>query len=289
MAGHSDSSFIGAGGVRLYSQTWAAESAPRGVIAIVHGAGEHSGRYPTIVEHLTASGFAIAGFDHRGHGQSPGRRGHIMSWSEYREDVRAFLGHVGAQFPDVPMFLYGHSLGGLIATEYVLFHPEGLDGLIVSGIATRPTGVRKRHLVIAARLLSRFLPTFSVRLQVDPLALSRDESVVRAYNADPLVHHMASMRWGTEIFGAIARVRSRTSEISLPILILHGGGDRVTGVEGSQELFEKVSSSDKKLIVYPESGHEPHNDFDRVQVAKDVETWLEAHLTEDVVSKPRAV
>jgi alpha-beta hydrolase superfamily lysophospholipase len=271
--------FIGADGVELYSSCWRPRGTARAVVALVHGIGEHAGRYTTLVTHLTAAGFAVCGFDHRGHGRSPGRRGHIGSWTEYREDVQAFLGTAEKQFPRRPVFLYGHSLGALIVTEYVIAYPGGgLAGLIVSGIPLQPTGVAKPHLVALARILSRVWPTFSISLGVDGSRLSRDQDVVRDYGEDPLVHHVASMRWGAETLAAIERVRSRAAAIRLPILVLHGGNDKINSVEGSKELFEKVSSADKQLRIYPGGAHEPHNDINRAQVALDVEEWLNLHV-----------
>jgi alpha-beta hydrolase superfamily lysophospholipase len=273
--------FTGADGLELESSCWRPRGEPRAVVALIHGLGEHAGRYTTLVTHLTAAGFVVCGFDHRGHGRSPGRRGHIGSWSEYREDVRAFLGRTGKQFPDRPMFLYGHSLGALIAAEYVIAYPGcGLAGLILSGIPLKPGGISKPHLVLAARTLSRVWPTLSVSLGVDGSQLSRDKDVVREYDEDPLVHHVGTMRWGAETLSAIDRVRSGAANIRLPVLILHGGEDKVNSVEGSRELFEKVSSADKLLIVYPGGAHEPHNDIQRDTVMLDVEEWLNRRMTE---------
>lgn len=265
--------------MELYFSCWRPRGDARAIVALVHGIGEHVGRYTTLVTHLTAAGFAVCGFDHRGHGRSPGRKGHIGSWTEYREDVRAFLGVAEKQFPGRPVFLYGHSLGALIVTEYVIAYPGGgLVGLIASGIPLQPTGVAKPHLIALARILSRVWPTFSISLGVDGSRLSRDPDVVRDYDEDPLVHHVASMRWGAETLAAIERVRSRAAAIRLPILVLHGGNDKINSVEGSKELFEKVSSADKQLRIYPGGAHEPHNDINRAQVALDVEEWLNLHV-----------
>jgi alpha-beta hydrolase superfamily lysophospholipase len=278
-----EQTFTGADGVELYSSCWRPRGEARAVIALVHGVGEHAGRYSTLVTHLTAAGFAVCGFDHRGHGRSPGRRGHIGSWAEYREDVRAFLARTGKQFPDRPMFLYGHSLGALIVAEFVIAYPGSeVAGLIVSGIPLQPTGVAKPHLVALARVLSRVWPTLTVSLGVDGKKLSRDKEVVRDYDEDPLVHHVGSMRWGAETLAAIDRVRSGAAAIRLPTLILHGGDDKVNSVEGSKELFEKISSADKKLLIYAGGAHEPHNDIDRDKVALDVEEWLNEHLARAV-------
>lgn len=277
-----ESSFTGAGGVQLFSQAWRprVDHAPEAAaaVALVHGIGEHSGRYVWLVEHLTAAGFAVFSFDHRGHGRSPGRRGHITSWSEYRDDVGAFLEHVHRLSPGVPIFIYGHSLGALIVAEYVLSKQPDVAGVILSGIPLQPTGVAKPHLIAMARILSRILPSLRVSLGVNPDALSRDKAVAKAYEQDPLVHHRASMRWGTETLDAIDRVRSHASDIRLPLLILHGEADQVNSVAGSRELLETVSSPDKQLRVYAGGAHEPHNDLDRDKVVRDVAEWLTEHV-----------
>lgn len=273
-----ESSFIGSGGVQLFSQSWDArgenKSQAKAAVALVHGIGEHSGRYVWLVEHLTASGFSVFSFDHRGHGRSPGRRGHISSWSEYRDDVGAFLDLVRRVSPGLPIFIYGHSLGALIVAEFLVSKRPDVAGVILSGIPLQPTGVAKPHLVALAKILSRILPSLLVSFGVKPDALSRDPAVARAYEEDPLVHHRASMRWGTETLDAIERVRSRGSDIELPLLILHGEADRVNSVAGSRELFDSVSSGDKQLLVYPDGAHEPHNDLDRDKVVRDVTDWL---------------
>ena len=274
---HREATLRRSGDVDLFVQTWQPTGAIRGVVALVHGIGEHSGRYGYLVERLVGAGFAVVALDNRGHGRSGGVHGHIDSWSEYREDVHAFLNYVSAHFMRLPLFLYGHSLGGLIVTDYVLFHPDGLDGLIVSGHPLRPTGSAKPILVLLARILSKYKPTISFSLGLDDNTLSRDPEVVRAYKEDPLVHRRVSARWGTETLATIDRVRARAGEIRLPLLILHGGADRINSVDGSRELFGLASSPDKQIRIYPGGYHESHNDLDRELVATDVIEWLIDH------------
>lgn len=245
-------------------------------MALVHGIGEHSGRYAYLVDRLLEQGVAIAAFDARGHGRSGGLHGHIDTWSNYRDDVHEFLRYVSAHFMRIPLFLYGHSLGALIVTDYVLFYPDGLEGLIVSGHPLRPTGAAKPYLVLIARLLSRYRPTTALRLGISDDALSRDPAVVRAYREDPLVHRKVTARWGTEALEAIDRVRARAVEIHVPLLVLHGEADMINSVEGSKELFNLASSADKQLLVYPGGYHEPHNDLDRDKVVSDVIEWIAA-------------
>jgi alpha-beta hydrolase superfamily lysophospholipase len=281
--------FAGAGGLELVGECTPARvdagQSPRAVVALVHGISEHSGRYWWVVTQLTTSRFAACTFDLRGHGESQGRRGHIDSWSQYRDDVEVYLEQVRARHPGIPIFIYGHSLGALIVAEYVLFHPEGLAGMIVSGIPLRPVGVAKAPLVLLAKSLSRIWPTFSVSLGLGGARLSRDPAIVRAYNEDPKVHHTATARWGTETLSAIDRVKSRMAEIRLPILILHGGADPVNSVQGSRDLYDSVSSADKELKIYPGGMHEPHNDVNRDEVINDVENWLSRQLEKTVSRK----
>jgi alpha-beta hydrolase superfamily lysophospholipase len=275
-AAHSEGKIRGHNGVGLFEQTWLPAGEPRGVVALVHGIGEHSNRYGYIVKRLSDAGFAVCALDNRGHGRSDGVQGHVDTWADYREDLHLFMRYVIAKFPNIPIVLYGHSLGALIVTDYVLFYPDGIKGLIVSGHPFRPTGAAKPILIKIARVLSRYLPEFSLSLGLDDNTLSRDPAVVKAYREDPLVHRKVTARWGTEALAAVDRVRERAGEIRMPLLVLHGGADKINSAEGSRELYEKTSSGDKELIIYPDGFHEPHNDLDREKVASDVIAWLEA-------------
>ena len=269
--------FGGVGSVDLYFQSWQEEEKTRAVLAVVHGFGEHCGRYLNVVNHLTPLGYGVYGFDLRGHGRSPGQRGHIQSWDEYRGDLRAFLQKVSSQEPTPPVFLLGHSMGALIALDYLLHNPAGLRGAIVSGAPLEPVGVAKPFLVLLARVLSRVWPRFSLPLGLDPKGISRDTDVVKAYEADPLVHGKASVRWGTEILKTIERVKTHPAEVHLPILLIHGGSDPLNSPEGTRKFFERILLPDKEMKIYPGSYHEVHNDFDYEQVMKDMAQWMERH------------
>ena len=275
---HSEGTFHGDGGLALYYQRWRPDGPPRSVLALVHGIGEHSGRYMNVVRAFTGRGHAVYGFDHRGHGRSPGPRGHIDRWEQYRGDVTAFLRVVGAREPDRLLFLLGHSLGALIVLDYILHHPEGLRGAIISGAPLEPVGVAKPHLVAVTRLLSRVWPRFTVPLGLDASALSRDPDVARAYREDPLVHGIATVRWGAECLARIGWVKSHAADVRLPILLIHGAADRLNSPDGSRRLFEGMKCADKSLRIFPGGYHEPHNDLDHAVVLEDVAQWLDRHL-----------
>jgi alpha-beta hydrolase superfamily lysophospholipase len=275
---HREEIFRGAGGVDLCGHCWHAAPDPRAIVAVVHGHGEHSGRYMNVVHSLLPRGYAIYGFDHRGHGRSRGQRGHINSWAEYRGDVKTFLRWIAERESHPPIFLMGHSMGALVALDYLLHDSTGIAGAIISGAPIEPAGVAKPYLVLLSRLLSRVCPRFPLRLALDTSKLSRDAAVVRAYVNDPLVHGKFSARWGTESLAAVARVKARAGDVNVPMLFIHGEADRLNSPDGVRTFFENVASADKTLHLYPDMYHELHNDIGYDRVMMDLEQWLGRHL-----------
>lgn len=275
---HNEGKFTGYGGLELYYQSWQPDTAAKAVIALIHGLGEHSGRYPHVVNHLVPRGYAIYGFDHRGHGRSAQKLcAHVNQWGEYRGDVHAFLRFVREQTPDRPLFLMGHSMGGLIVLNYALYHPEDLQGVIASAPAVGAVDASPL-LIFIGRILSKLKPDICLDTGLDVNAISRDPAEVRAYMEDPLVSSKVSARWSTEFMNTIAWTREHAAEFKPALLILHGEADTLVPPEGSRIFFEKVQQPDKKRIVYPGGYHENHNDVHREQITVDLERWLEAHL-----------
>jgi alpha-beta hydrolase superfamily lysophospholipase len=169
-------------------------------------------------------------------------------------------------------------MGAVIELDYLLFHSEGLRGAVISGAAVEPVDKTKPLQLAVGRVLSRVRPTLSTKWKFGGAGVSRDPAVVQAYDTDPLVNNQSSLRWGMEFLSAIDRVKSRAAEIKLPVLLVHGGDDRVVSPDGSRRLFEQISSTDKELKVYPGRFHEAHNDFGREEVLSDIVRWLDAHL-----------
>ncbi len=273
---HQEGQFAGEQGVTLYYQCWRPDGEPRAALVIVHGYGEHSGRYRNVVAHLVPLGYAVYSFDLRGHGRSPGRRGHVDSWDEFLQDVKAFIALVEDREPGRPLFLYGHSMGGLIALEYGLNYPAGLRGVIASGPALLQTGVSPA-LVFLSRILSRIMPRLGINTGLDPAGVSRDPAVVQAYRDDPLVHSMATPRFGTEMTAAQERTLAGAAGWTLPLLMVHGGADLLVPPEASCLFFDQVTISDKQRIEYEGGFHEPHNDTLHPQLTADLARWLEQH------------
>jgi alpha-beta hydrolase superfamily lysophospholipase len=274
---HSQGTFEAFDGTTLFYQSWVPDDEPKAVLAIVHGFGEHSGRYGNVVKVLVPRGIAVYGFDLRGHGRSHGQRSYIRDWSEYRRDLRSFLDLVRSQQPGRPLFLMGHSLGGPIVLEYVLRDPEGLRGVIASGPTLTRPGIHPL-LIALSRILSRVLPRLTLDTKLDATAISRDPAVVEAYVSDPLVHSEGTARLGAEMMKAIDWVCAHAAELRAPLLILHGSADRLSPPEGSRAFFDHVTLTDKERREYADFFHEPHNDTGWEQPMTDLADWLEGHL-----------
>jgi len=275
---HRQGKFEGCRGTRLFWQSWVTGDSPIGVLCLVHGLGEHSGRYRYFVERLCAAGIAVFAFDLRGHGESEGRRGHVVSMADFRGDLSAFLALVKAQHPGIPMFVFGHSLGSLVVLDYVLRNPHGLAGTIISGAGMEPAGVATPAVVFLARVLAAVWPVFPLRLPVDVAALSRDRSETEAYENDPLIHNTSTARMAREILDTIEWIKTHPGDLETPLLMLHGEADRINLPSGSRDFISKVTVPDKQLILYPGGYHELHNDLDKDKELTDLTRWLHQYL-----------
>ncbi len=283
---HAEDTFESVGGLKLYYQRWRPpQGEPRTALAIVHGIGEHSGRFMNIVNHFVAHGHAVYALDLRGHGRSPGPRGHLMSWSEYMEDVRAFLATISTREQGRPLFLYGHSMGGLIGMEYILRYPRGLSGAIISGPPFE-SAVVTPTLVVSALLLGRLLPTLPLKVNLVPEAMCNNPAVVAAYLADPLVHRQCTARWAFEALKVGGWIKSHIQELSIPLLMLHGEKDHVNPPSGARRVFDMVTFPDKKMHLVPGGYHEPHSDAGYEQVLQLVEEFVLSHVPAN--TRPRA-
>lgn len=270
-------SFTGAAGLRLFRQCWRPEADARAVVINLHGLGDHSGLYPVLVDHLVARGIVVHAPDLRGNGRSPGQRAYVSRWDEFREDVRCLVEVVRAEEPGLPLFLLGNSLGGLIVLDYALHHPEGIRGVIAASPPLGRLGVPP-VLLFFGRIMSRLWPRFSLRTGMDLTGLARDPAVVDAVLADPLFHRYGTARLSTEVVAAIARVQAAAPRFPLPLLLLHGGDDRMVPPDGSRRFVAAVRHPDARLIEYPGAYHVLFADLDRERVLADLVQWIDARL-----------
>lgn len=273
---HREGRLQSVGGVGLYEQSWA-PAEPVAALGLVHGYGEHSGRYDAAARRLASSGVAVQAFDLRGHGRSEGKRCFVSDFREFLADVDAALLRASRAWPGTPLFLMGHSLGGLVAVYHVIERAPALSGLVLSApsvlLGDDFPPLRRKLAEAAGRLLPG-LPTVKFPSE----SLSRDASVVEDYRQDDLVYHgRTPARTASEIIRTIRLVQARMAAIELPLLVMHGSRDQVADVEGSRTLHERAGSPDKTLRVYEGLYHEIMNEPERESVFEELTAWLAAH------------
>jgi len=229
--------------LQLFGQSWQPEDRPRAVICLVHGMGEHSGRYGHVVDRLTQAGYSVFAFDLRGHGKSEGPRGHTPSYEALLKDISSLLEVVNKQFPQLSSFLYGHSLGGNLVLNYVLRYKPQLKGVIVTDpwlcLAFEPSASK----IILGKIANKIYPSFSQSSGLDTKALSRDPEVVHAYENDPLVHDHISARMFIGIYQSGQWALEHALEFPLPLLLMHGRADKITSVNASSEFAGKITEN----------------------------------------------
>lgn len=272
--------FVRARSLRIFYRTY--QAAPeRARIVITHGLGEHSGRYGNVLRSILPKGVTIWALDHRGHGQSEGPRGHILSFSEYIDELYALVQMSREGLPeDMKCFLMGHSMGGLIALYFALRYPGMIDGVIVSSPSL---GLKAKVPVIKGTMgmiMSSIWPGLTLGNELDISKISHDEEVIRAYLDDPLVHDRISARWFTELLSTMKAVSSLASKMEVPILMQVAGDDYLVNANASKAFFEDLILKDKTLYLYDGLYHEIYNEREeqRSRVLTDLENWLEKHI-----------
>ncbi len=281
MSGHSESEgrVTSSEGLELSYRAWLPTSG-RATVLIVHGLGEHSGRYEHVARHLVGLGYACFALDCRGHGRSQGLRVHVDRFDEYLADVAAMREHLHAVRPSSPLVLLGHSQGGLIVLLATLTQPAGVAAMIATSpfLGIHPASRPSAPLAAAARILSRTLPKLRLDNGVDPKLLSRDPGVVAAYEADPLVSSKVSARWFTELGAAHARVLALASTLKVPALVMQSGADRLVDPAATRRW---VAAAPPGLVEYVEWDglyHEMLNEPEQAQVLARIGTWLAARV-----------
>jgi alpha-beta hydrolase superfamily lysophospholipase len=225
---------------------------------------------------MNRAGYAMLGFDLRGHGRSGGRRGDAPSYEALMDDIELLVRGAGSSFPRLPLFLYGHSMGGNLVLNYALRRNPDLVAIIVTGPGLKPTSVGSRFKVFAARLLRFVTPALLVSNEVDPKYLSRDAEVVRKYMTDPLVHDRVSIRLGLGLVDAGTWALQHAGDFDRPLLLLQGGADRVVDVQTNLDFAKSVGHR-CRLEVWPRLYHEIHNEPEKEEVFKGIVDWLDRH------------
>ena len=275
-----ESKFQGNDGNSFFVQGWEPDTKPKAVVALVHGLGEHTGRYAHVGKALTDAGYVLVGFDTRGHGKSGGARGHFLSLDMVMQDIHLFFQFVSQRYPNVPQFLYGHSLGGLLSLTYAVQNKGGLNGVIVTGAGLRSALQEQKAKIVMAKMLGSLVPTMTISSGLSNSGLSRDQKVVDAYAADPLVHDKTSMGFGKAALSAIDICFAGAKDFSHPLLIMHGKADQVTYFSGSEDFAKLAGQNNKDVTLKLWDGlyHEIHNEPEQAEVFKVMIAWLDKHL-----------
>ena len=270
--------FEATNGVLLYERRWLVPD-PEASIVIIHGYGEHCERYDHVAERMNAEGYSVYAYDHRGHGESPGKMGYIPSFKLLIDDLDAYLCHLHGSIQNTPTILFGHSMGGLILTEYAIAYKPDVAGLVFSSPGVKPDENVAPLLQKISGIMASICPILPVHF-LDPAGISRVESEVKKYASDPKVYHGKILaRTGHELLETMKHASSNLGEINLPLLLLHGTDDPFVSVDSSQLMFEKTSSIDKTLKLYEGDYHEVFNDHSRERFLSDLLEWIANHIS----------
>jgi acylglycerol lipase len=260
------------GGLTLFTRSWRPKGPPRAVVVIVHGFNSHSGYYSWVADELALSGFSVYALDLRGRGRSDGERFYVERFADYQSDVDSLVNVARERDPGLPIFLLGHSAGGVVSTVYALEHQQDLAGLICESFAFQVPAPDFALAVLKG--LSHLAPHAHV-LKLKNEDFSRDPDVVKTMNTDPLIaNETQPTKTVAEMVRADERLKRDFGLFKMPVLILHGTSDKATRPSGSQMFYERAGSADKTLKLYDGYAHDLLNDLGREIVMDDIIDWI---------------
>ena len=275
---HHEGYFKSIRDTNIYYQYWLPEGEPKAILLVAHGIAEHSGRYMNVVNHFVPAGYAVYGVDHIGHGKSDGKRVCVERFQDFTKTFKKYFDMIRGWQPIKPIFLVGHSMGGLISAAYLLKHQDELTGAVLSGPGIKVPDNISNAVIFAGKILSVVMPKAGI-IQLDAEGICRDPAVVDAYVNDPLAYRgKITARLSSEMLKTIQHVTGSAIKIRLPIMIVQGGSDKLVDPSGAQLLYDSVSSEDKKIKIYDGLYHEVFNEPEHGQVLDDVKVWLDSHL-----------
>lgn len=272
-------------GIEMFGQSWSPDVPARASIVLVHGLGEHSGRYSHVAEFFVAHGFSFVASDHRGHGKSTGKRGHAASYEDFCQEIDYLIDLSKQNNPGKPLFLYGHSLGGAVVLYYALKHHPTISGVIATSPGLEPAK-NPPAVYFAGKIMAAVAPGFILKNGLDLTGISHDPQVIENYKKDPLNHPDISARLGVDLISNGIWIREHANEFPLPLLLLQGSADRVISVAATREFAQKLPSQ----AIYREwegGYHELHNEPDKEKVFAVMLEWIETILIESHLDTPQ--
>ena len=259
----------------FYGQYWQAENT-KAVVVLVHGMGEHSGRYKHVAKKLTDNDFSVVAFDHFGHGKTSGKRGHNPSFEAVLESVSKTIEKAKELFPNKPIFLYGHSMGGNVVVNYTIRKNHDIKGTIATSpflkLAFEPPKIK----LVVGKILQKIAPSITIGNELDANDVSRDKVEVDKYINDPLVHDKISPNFSLTFIETGKWAIENASKLQTPMFLLHGTGDKIIDYKGTQEFAN--NSDNATLKLYEDGYHELQNDLCKEEMLEDVVNWLNSQL-----------
>jgi alpha-beta hydrolase superfamily lysophospholipase len=276
--------FTSTDGLRIHTRAWQPASTPRAVIVICHGVNSHGGQYLWTADQFVARGFAVFAIDLRGRGKSDGKRFYVEDVADYVADLRGMIDIGKQRHPGLPVYLLGHSAGGVVSCTYALDYQDQIDGLICESFAFQ---VPAPGFVLAAiKGLSHVAPSLGV-LTLHMKDFTRDPAALAALEADPLTKgEVQPAATVAALVRADERLHDSFGQITLPVMILHGTADKATVCQGSQYFYDQTGSQDRTLKLYDGHFHDLLNDIGKETVLSDIAAWIEMRLPRRVTAEP---
>ncbi len=277
---HQEMNWKSRDGLDMFAQVWEpAVVQPKAVACLVHGLGEHSSRYAHVAEAFGKDGFILLSYDLRGHGRSGGARGHISSIEDFMQDMDVMLEQARLRYPGLPLFLYGHSIGGVQVLHYGLLRKPNVKGVVATSSALHTSVELQKIKVMMAKALGSLIPNVIIVSGLDTKSISRNEKVVQAYINDPLVHDKISLGFGKIMLGVTKWTLEHAGEFSMPLLLLHGKADAIAFPSSSTEFAAPLKEK-CTLVLWEGAYHELHNEPEQAEVFKTITLWMDARLRE---------
>lgn len=269
-------------GASIYAQSWMPnlqrQKMPRAILLLIHGLGEHSGRYQHVAEYFTHKNIGVLGCDRVGHGKSGGKRGHVKKYKYLFDDIEQLHAEATRRYPKVPVFLYGHSMGGGLVIDYMLRHPTmSIKGVVATSPLLKPAFDPPKILSKVARLIRPIYPSFSQDNGLDKKALSSDPSVIEAYINDPLVHPKITVESAMGCLDSGLQSLQKVGKLARPLLLMHGDQDGITSHKASEQFAAKAEG-DLTLKIWEGGYHELHNEPNKMDVLEYMYQWLDQHM-----------
>lgn len=271
-------------GTRLSGMIWMPEVKPKAAVYLIHGIGEHIERYDHVATAMADRGIGFLGVDLRGHGKSGGKRGHIPSYEKLMEDVRQGLTCVGPSFGKCPTFIYGHSMGGSIAGNFLARMKPEVEGAIITSAWLVLKNPPSSFLVGLGKFMNSVFPKFTQSNGLDVNDISSDKAVVEAYKKDPLVHNKVTARTGIAMLDAADYLMQNAEQIEVPVLLMHGAQDNILLPSGTEEFASRLKV-DHEVKIWPGMRHETHNEIGKEEVIEHHIKWIESIVEKKAESK----